>query len=220
MIAPARDPILLAKQAATLDAVSNGRFTLGLGVGWRTDDFEATGRAYGHRGRELDALIPRLRGIWADAQAGAADRIGPSPVTPGGPEIIVGAQSPAALERAGRLADGYIALGMFAARVPPTFEAVTNAWRAAGRAGAPRLLAGVYFALGDEVQERSRDALLSFYAPGGERLAEAMASTVCTSPEAIREAIAGIEAMGADEVFFWPSVGDRDQLERLAEVAL
>jgi len=109
---------------------------------------------------------------------------------------------------------------MFPARVQPNFEAVTEAWRGAGRAAQPRLLAGVYFALGDEAQAPAREALLAFYAPGGERLAEAMATTVCTTPEAIHEAEATFEAMGVDELFFWPAVGDRDQLDRLAEAAL
>src|SRR5262245_55400926 len=54
LLAPLRDPVLLAKQAATLDRISGGRFTLGIGVGTREDDYQAAGVAFSRRGRRLD----------------------------------------------------------------------------------------------------------------------------------------------------------------------
>ncbi len=58
LLAATRDPVLLAKQAATLDQVSGGRFVLGIGVGGREDDFVASGREFHRRGKQLDAARP------------------------------------------------------------------------------------------------------------------------------------------------------------------
>lgn len=103
MIGPPREAVLLAKQAATLNNLSGGRLTLGLGVGWRSDDFEVTGRGtdWKRRGDLLDELVKKLREVWQGGQIG--------PDAKGGPEILLGGAAPAALERAGKLADAFIA---------------------------------------------------------------------------------------------------------------
>ncbi len=75
VIAPARETTLLARQAATLDALSDGRFTLGIGIGVRENDYRATGFAFHRRGRRLDEQLAMLRRLWAGEQL--SEDIGP-----------------------------------------------------------------------------------------------------------------------------------------------
>ena len=70
VIAPTRETTLLARQAASLDALSGGRFSLGVGVGVRRDDYLATGQAFERRGRRLDEQLAILRRLWAGERAG------------------------------------------------------------------------------------------------------------------------------------------------------
>lgn len=114
LLGPLRSTALLAKQVATLDHMSDGRFTLGVGLGGRADDHAAAGTPMSRRGAMLDRQLGELRGIWAREaySADAADRdaasgavIGPLPCSPVGPSILIGAFAPAALGRVARYGD-------------------------------------------------------------------------------------------------------------------
>src|SRR5262245_28562178 len=84
MVGPVHEPVHLAKQAATLDAVSGGRFTLGLGVGWRDDDFVATGTDFRRRGERLEEQIAILRRVWSgEPLSERVGPVGPRPVRKG-----------------------------------------------------------------------------------------------------------------------------------------
>jgi probable F420-dependent oxidoreductase len=113
---PFVSPSVLAKQAATLDVLSAGRLDLGLGIGWMPEEFEAAGATMARRGARAAEYIAVLHALWADGvtefsgefysvPAGRAD---PNPVQPGGPPVLLGGVVPAALERAGRVADGWV----------------------------------------------------------------------------------------------------------------
>src|SRR5437879_7923622 len=94
LIAPLRNAGVLAKQAATLDVLSGGRLTLGLGVGGREDDFLATGNDFHRRGKYFDQQLETLERVWSGQALSAGLRpIGPAPIQPGGPEILVGGYS-------------------------------------------------------------------------------------------------------------------------------
>jgi probable F420-dependent oxidoreductase len=109
-------PVLLAKQAATVDVLSRGRLDLGLGLGWSDEEYAASGVSKRHQGRRADEFVAALRTLWTDetvAHDGEFYRIpdshvAPKPVQPGGPPILLGGLSTGALARAGRLADGWI----------------------------------------------------------------------------------------------------------------
>lgn len=113
---PFVEPVYLAKQAATLDVLSGGRFDLGLGIGWSPLEFTATGAAAEHRGERAEEYVAVLRALWSP---GASEyegryytlppsRMQPAPVQSGGPPILLGGVVPAALRRAGRLAEGWM----------------------------------------------------------------------------------------------------------------
>jgi len=113
---PFVSPVYLAKQAATLDVLSNGRFDLGLGVGWSPTEFTATGADKARRGARAEEYVHVLRTLWHDDPASfdgefytvPPSRMRPRPVQPGGPPILLGGVVRPALERAGRLAAGWM----------------------------------------------------------------------------------------------------------------
>jgi probable F420-dependent oxidoreductase len=109
-------PVYLAKQAATLDVLSGGRFDLGLGTGNSAVEFAATGSNPDPRGRRTTEYLSVLRTLFTDeisAYEGELYRLPPSimrpkPVQPGGPPILLGGAADTALRRAGRIADGWV----------------------------------------------------------------------------------------------------------------
>ncbi|MEU8813624.1 TIGR03619 family F420-dependent LLM class oxidoreductase [Actinoplanes sp. NPDC048796] len=113
---PYVSPVYLAKQAATLDVLSGGRFDLGLGTGWSEPEFTATGSGPHPRGERMTEYLEVLRTLWNDEVASFDGRfyqvppsvMAPPPVQPGGPPVLLGGTADAALRRAGRLAAGWV----------------------------------------------------------------------------------------------------------------
>ena len=113
---PYLSPAIVAKQAATLDVLSGGRHDLGLGVGWMPEEFAATGVSMPRRGARAEEYIEVLRALWTDGvtefsgefYSVPAARMAPKPVQRPGPPVILGGIAPRALERVGRLADGWV----------------------------------------------------------------------------------------------------------------
>ncbi|MGB3444089.1 MAG: TIGR03619 family F420-dependent LLM class oxidoreductase [Actinophytocola sp.] len=113
---PFVSPVYLAKQAATLDVLSGGRFDLGLGTGWSDVEFAATGASHARRGARAEEYVRVLRTLWNDDPASfdgefyqvPPSRMRPRPVQQGGPPILLGGVARPALARAGRLAAGWM----------------------------------------------------------------------------------------------------------------
>ena len=103
LLAPLRNTAVLAKQAATLDAISGGRLTLGLGVGGRDDDYQAADVAYQGRGKRFDEQLALMKRVWAGEPVEEdLGPIGPPPGRTGGPEVLIGATAPRAVRRVGQ----------------------------------------------------------------------------------------------------------------------
>jgi len=213
VIGPLRNTVLLAKAAATIDALSGGRLTLGLAVGARAEDYAAAGVDLRGRGQRLSEQLAALRDYWED------ETVGPRPAHPGGPELLVGGLSDLAFARVARYADGYVHGG----GPPRTFaraaEKARAAWVDAGRPGRPRLWAQGYFALGDEASKAGRQYLLDYYAFTGP-FAEKVAEGLLTTPQAIVQFVRGYAEAGCDELVLLPTVANIGQLDRLAEIVV
>ncbi|MFG3259343.1 LLM class flavin-dependent oxidoreductase [Streptomyces sp. NPDC048172] len=218
LLAPHYGTAVLAKQTATLDRLSGGRFTLGIGVGGRADDAAAAGIDPRRRGRRLDEQMALLRRTWAGEPYGDdAGPVGPAPATPGGPEVLFGGFVPAALERVGRWGDGFLGAGLPAPYMDQKFREVERGWERHGREGRPRLVAQVNAALGsDEVVEEARKEIGAYYAFTGR--AEYMVDGLLSTPDRIREAVTSYEAIGADELVFYCWAADPGQVDRLADL--
>ncbi|WP_448613607.1 LLM class flavin-dependent oxidoreductase [Modestobacter sp. URMC 112] len=219
LIAPARSTAELAKQAMTVQELTGGRLTLGLGAGWRDIDFRLTGRDFAERGRLFDEQLAGLQRAWD----GQPILEGTRPVAPetghAGVPLLIGGHSEAAIRRTVEFGIGWTAGGVPPEMAAPFVERVRTAWQEAGREGSPRFVALNYFSLGD-TEEASRRYLLDYYEPMGRETAEMIAGSAHRSPEAIREAIAGFAEIGMDELVLDPTVSDPAQVDLLAEVAL
>jgi probable F420-dependent oxidoreductase len=114
LIVPQRNPLVLAKELATLDTLTDGRVELGLGVGWLREEFEALGIPWERRGARNDEYVAAMRALWAGPHAEYHGEFvdfepatcNPRPVN-GSIPILVGGDTPVAIRRAARLADGY-----------------------------------------------------------------------------------------------------------------
>jgi probable F420-dependent oxidoreductase len=120
LLLPEHNPVLLAKQVASLDRLASGRFSLGIGVGWSREEFDALGIPFARRGARTDEYLRVLRTIWREDEASFAGefvsfdaiRVNPKPVHDGGVPIVVGGNSDAALRRAARQGDGWYAFNL------------------------------------------------------------------------------------------------------------
>jgi probable F420-dependent oxidoreductase len=157
IILPLRNPLVLAKQVATLDAMSSGRVELGIGVGWLKEEFEALGVPFEKRGKRSDEYIAAMRALWAKDGASFDGEFvkfhevssNPKPVRRSVP-IMIGGHSEAAAKRAGRLGDGFFPSVGTQVDILPLFDTVRRSAAAAGRdpaavelmSGCPDLLPG------------------------------------------------------------------------------
>lgn len=135
-------PLLLAKQATTLDVVSGGRLDLGLGIGWAQEEYAATGAPADHRGARAEEFVKAMRAIWTQDivevdgrfQRIHGVRVEPRPVQRPHPPVLLGGTVDAALRRAGRLADGWISSsGQDLSSIAAALDVVRAGAREAGR---------------------------------------------------------------------------------------
>jgi alkanesulfonate monooxygenase SsuD/methylene tetrahydromethanopterin reductase-like flavin-dependent oxidoreductase (luciferase family) len=211
VISPLRNTLLLAKAATSIDALSEGRLVLGLAVGARRDDYDAAGVAYRSRGKRLAEQLAALREHWEDAA------IGPRPVRPGGPVLLVGGLSDQTFARVARYADGYVHGGGPPRAFARAVDKVRAAWSDAGRPGKPQLWAQGYYALGDGAAATGAAYLRDYYAFTGP-FAERIAAGLLTTPQALAQFIRGYQEAGCDELVLLPTVPALDQLDRLVAV--
>ena len=221
-VAPLHSTVWHAKQVATLDVLSEGRFVLGLGVGGREEDYLAVGASYARRHERLDAQVAELRRLWAgEAVGGGVGPVGPTPTRPGGPPLWSGAPSERPLRRAARWADGVagFSFGPDPAEVASGFERADAVWREAGRAERPRHVTSFWYALGPDADERLEAYARRYLAVFGEAPAAALASLCAAAgEEGLRESLEALRAAGADEVLLVPTTADPVELERTEAV--
>jgi probable F420-dependent oxidoreductase len=196
---PFVSPAVVAKQAATVDVLSGGRLDLGLGIGWMPEEFALTGATTPRRGARTEEYVTVLRTLWSgdgSAHRGEfytvpAGKQEPRPVQRPGPPVLLGGMSRPAMERAGRIADGWITSSRAdLAKISEAVSVIQDAAAAAGRDPVRIVCRGVVRAGGD-----------------GSRL-------LSGGHEKIREDTAWLESQGVTEVFYdlnWdPDVGNPD----------
>jgi alkanesulfonate monooxygenase SsuD/methylene tetrahydromethanopterin reductase-like flavin-dependent oxidoreductase (luciferase family) len=214
LIAPLRaNHALFAKQAASLDRLSGGRLVLGLAVGGREDDYNESGVDFHQRGALFDAELTRIIDIWR----WATPPIGPEPVTPDGPDLLIGGNSAAALRRMAAHGVGWIAGGGGPDAFKAGADAAREAWTAAGRQGSPRLVTLSYFALGEHARAAADDYLGRYYSFAG-AYAEQVAAAALTNPQQIADQVAAFSAVGCDELILFPCDSEVEQVDLLADV--
>ncbi len=212
VIGPLRNTGVLAKMAQTLHALSQGRFTLGLSVGARREDYEAAAVPYHRRGRLLNEQLEDLLLHLED------ESLGPRVGETGRPELLIGGSSDISLARVARFADGYVHGGGPPRLFARLADGVRAAWEDAGRPGRPQIWGMGYYALGDAaVEAAGADYLRHYYSFTGP-FAERIAQGLLTTPQAIHQFRRGYAEAGCDELVLFPTFPALDQVERLADI--
>jgi alkanesulfonate monooxygenase SsuD/methylene tetrahydromethanopterin reductase-like flavin-dependent oxidoreductase (luciferase family) len=220
LLLPARNEVLVAKQAAVVDQLSGGRLILGIAQGGREDDFELLDAEFEGRSERFERQVARIREIWRESRDSDHDygAVGPAPVQNPAPPIWAGAMQPKAIERAARVADGFIfgtagseAMTQFAPRIREAF----------GTQGKPdAVVAGLaYVGVGDDAQKALDEATHHVVRYYGQLWTEP-ADLIHHGPvPKIAEEIAAY-ANAIDVLILFPEIPLLDQVESLAEHVL
>jgi alkanesulfonate monooxygenase SsuD/methylene tetrahydromethanopterin reductase-like flavin-dependent oxidoreductase (luciferase family) len=218
LLTPVYPPVWLAKATASLDALSGGRLTLGLGVGNRADDYAAMDRPLERRGKLMDETLDLLHRAWAgESVTGDEHAVGPEPAAGKRIPVLVGGSSDAAVRRTVTYGEGWTAGGATPEQIGPMVAKVRQAWQEAGRVGEPRISALAYYGLGDE--EVSKASLRRYYAFLGE-WADTIANAAHRTPDAVRATARAFADVGVTELVFDPTIPSVEEVDRLADAVL
>ena len=209
LLAPLRQPRLLAKEVAALKHVSGGRFILGLGVGNRREDYAAADRPFARRGALLDETIRVLTGRAS----------GEAPTTWSAPTIAIdrlrlGGGTDAALERVARLGCAWMYGGPDAAGFDEASGLLTRHWRDHGRRDLPVRSALAFVSLGDDAEAAADRHIGTYYeyAPFRQHLRDQVATTA----DAVRTKVDQYRDLGCTELILFPCTSNPVEVERLA----
>lgn len=221
------DPVLLAKSLATGDQLCRGRLTVGFGVGGREEDYRVVGADLAtQRMAEMADRVAVMKAVWAGTHgAGSVRPVGPPPVQPGGPELLVGTMGPRTVRHAAAWADGLagVTLDLDLDAVGALFELTRTAWAEAGR-GTPRLTTSFWFALDDgsgTARAQVHRHLRHYMNWLPVQLVDAMAPATgfAGTPAELATVLGRLADLGADEVHLIPTGSDVEQVHRVADVA-
>jgi alkanesulfonate monooxygenase SsuD/methylene tetrahydromethanopterin reductase-like flavin-dependent oxidoreductase (luciferase family) len=238
LVVPLHNAGVLAKQAATIDALSGGRLTLGIGVGGKKPvlfdltsdpgahanypDFAAAPAPYEGRAARCDEQVAFMQKIWrGESPLEGVPPIGPRPSRVGGPELLCGSFTEPGMRRAVRWADGVTNFdhGADATKVGRDFDTARRVWAEAGRAQPPRCVSSFFFALGPAADEGKAAFLDSHYAHLSSEGRQRIGATIqATDVQAVAGALRRFEDVGADEVLLVPMVPALDQVDRALDL--
>jgi alkanesulfonate monooxygenase SsuD/methylene tetrahydromethanopterin reductase-like flavin-dependent oxidoreductase (luciferase family) len=219
MLGPLRvNPAMVAKQFLSLDALAGGgRAVLGIGLGAREDDYEVSNVDMSTRGAWLDRALEKIRGIW-DGDGELETKVGPRP-NGARPTLLVGGYIETSIRRAARFGDGWTQGGSGPDAFADDKAKLDEAWKEAGREGSPRTMALTYFSLGPDAEKNAESSLGSYYAWLGEESAAGIVGGAAKDADTVKGYISDYEQYGCDELIFFPSSSNPDQVGLLADAA-
>ena len=217
---PPRNEVLVAKQAAVVDQLSGGRLTLGVAQGGREDDYELFGVPWKGRSARFEAQVSRIREIWANARTSDRDTgvLGPAPVQEPGPPILAGASTPKSMERAARVADGFLFGTAGSEAMQERAPGIRELFAQNGKPDAP-IVGLAYVAVGDDPDAALAEAthhVLRYY---GQLWTEPENLIHHGPPEKIAEEVAAYDG-AIDVLVLFPEIPRLEQVEQLAEHVL
>lgn len=218
------DPVMLAKALATGDLISGGRLTVGIGVGGRHEDYEAVAADPATQTmREMAERVAVMKRVWAGEKVtGSVLPVGPPPVQPGGPPLLVGTIGPKTVRSAASWATGMAGtiLDLDVAKQDELFDVARTAWAEADKP-APHLATSFWFAIGepDEARAQMHRHLRRYMNWIPADYVDAMAPTTgfAGTEDDLLALLEGFERIGTDEVHLIPTSSDIDQLTRVAD---
>ena len=221
-VLPMHSAIKVAKHAATLDLISGGRTTITVGVGGRIHDYMCMEKEPIRRQARMAEQVAEIRRIWAgEIPFEGAEPVGPQLVQPGGPPILAGVMGPKAVERAAHWADGvYSWSGNGVAKEMEEQQArVMAAWQKAGREEPPERVAGFWYSLAPNADEKLKAYVYKYIKVMGEAPARAMAKGVDrSSQDAVRASLDAYEELGVEECWLSSATAETAEIDGLLEV--
>lgn len=222
VVLPMHAEVMMAKQLATLDVLSGGRLTIGVGVGGREEDFVLSGgRSFAGRHGRLDRQVAAMQAVWrGETPEGASRAIGPSPLQRPLP-LLSGSLGPKAIARAAVWADGVMGFSLDPVNEDHAgvFDRVRQAWTDAGRSDPPHLSTSFWYSLEDDAAEVIGSYAYEYLSIFGDDVASSMASLVTGhGSAAVRIALDRLADAGCDEVFLVPTTRDISALDRLEDL--
>jgi probable F420-dependent oxidoreductase len=224
-----RHPAHLAKIIATLDFISNGRVTLGLGFGSRENDYKAVEIPFEHRGSRAVEQVHLMKRLWTEDKVtyqgkfyNVADlTIGPRPIQKPHPPIWTGGSAEAALKRAGTWANGFICGSSAIPDFSTTWEKVAGYARAAGRSPDEITKAGLTFMAINDVHAKAvkmvEDYVMRYY---GRLRADVAHTSLVGSGSAVADRIEAFLSRGLDTLIIGVADPDPRQLDFFGEKVL
>jgi alkanesulfonate monooxygenase SsuD/methylene tetrahydromethanopterin reductase-like flavin-dependent oxidoreductase (luciferase family) len=205
------NPVLLAKQMASVDLLSGGRLTAGLGLGGWPEDFAASGVPTSGAGDRLRATLATMRRVWAGSLAGQG---GPTRRLPEGrPALLFGGLVAAAHRRAATEGQGWVAPLMGQQLLEDGVAAVRDAWTTAGRPGEPRIATGRYVSLGPRGGATADEYLRHYYGDGF----EAPRADTPTSAAQLRDELERLTKAGVTDLVLYPCSAEIGQIGLIAK---
>jgi probable F420-dependent oxidoreductase len=224
-----RHPSHVAKIVATLDFISDGRITLGLGFGSRESDYKAVEIPYEHRGSRAVEQVQLMKRLWTEDNVTHKGKffnvenlsVGPRPVQKPHPPIWTGGSAETALKRAGTWADGFICGSSAIPDFPSTWEKISGYAKAAGRDPNKINKAGLTFMAIDDDQNKAvktvEDYVMRYY---GRLRADVANTSLVGSPNAIIDRIGSFLSKGLDTLIIGLADPDPKQLDLFGEKVL
>ena len=212
------NPILSAKQFATIDMISEGRFTLGVGVGGREEDYNAIGSTWSdRRWATLSDRVKTMQSVWSKEYHPS---LGPTPFSMNGPQILAGAVGPKAMEMSADFADGLAGFSFNAdiEEIKDSFNRVQKAFEEKNKS--PRLVTSFWFGLGESARPDIQIHLERYLSWMGDDLARDLAKTAgfAGSQSDLNDFLLLVKAAGATDVILVPTSKNIEQLVLAEEV--
>lgn len=224
---PIRNPVLYAKDLATIDVLSGGRLTLGVGIGGWGEDYLATGTPVEQKRQRMDEVAVAMRKVWAqEPPVEGYLSVGPTPIQIKGIPLVAGVSGPKALARVARWADGVSssvhARNFNAEALAAQRERVMEAWKAAGRTERPSFSAPIYFALGSDPENQLRKHMMDCYGLSLDAqypyMTDPTDGSLNCGASGLLNAVKGAREAGLDELRLIPTTTDPDEIDRAREV--
>jgi probable F420-dependent oxidoreductase len=229
LLANLRHPSHVAKIISTLDFISNGRLTVGLGFGSRENDYKAVEIPFEHRGSRAVEQVQLMKRLWTEDNVTHKGRfynvenltVGPRPIQKPHPPIWTGGGTEVALKRAGTWADGFICGSSAIPDFPATWEKISGYAKAAGRDPNKINKAGLTFMAIDDDQNNAvktvEDYVMRYY---GRLRVDVANTSLVGAPSAIIDRIGAFLAKGLDTLIIGLADPDPRQLDLFGEKVL
>lgn len=224
IVLPTHHPVILAKQLATIDVLSGGRLTVGVGTGGREEDYRASGTDLSQkRISVMESHIQTIKAVWAGENCveDSLRPVEPYPLQKPHPQLLAGVMGPKGIASAAQWADGICGMSMTGqvSEAEFAFGQIRDAWCKAGQTSKPVLNTAFWFALGDQADRQVETHLARYFnwLDPASRDGMVKAGGFRGTTQGLTERLKAFSEAGADEVLLIPTSIDPDEVDRAAQ---